>query len=103
MRNAEVLKRAKEKRNIVQRVKGRNANSIGHILRRNCFVKHVIGGKVGGRIEVTGRRGRRCRQLLNNLEETRGYWKLEHEALDRTVWRTGCRRGCGPGVRQTNE
>jgi len=26
---------------------------------------------------------------------------LKEEALDRTVWRTGCRRGCGPVVWQT--
>jgi hypothetical protein len=27
-------------------------------LRWNCFLKHVIGGTVEGRIEVTGRRGK---------------------------------------------
>jgi len=66
-------------------------------------MKYVNRGKVEGRIEVTGRQGRRCRQLLNNLEETRGYWKLEHEALDRTVRRTGRGRDYGPVVRQTDE
>jgi hypothetical protein len=29
-----------------------------------------------GKIEVTGRRGRRRRQLLDDLKEKRGYWKL---------------------------
>jgi len=28
---------------------------------------------------------------------------LKEEALDRTVWRTGFVRGCGPVVRQTVE
>jgi hypothetical protein len=32
---------------------------MGHTLRRNCLLKHVIEGKLEGRIEVTGRRGRR--------------------------------------------
>jgi hypothetical protein len=32
---------------------------IHHIMRRNCLLKHVIEGKIEGRIEVTGRRGRR--------------------------------------------
>ena len=27
--------------------------------------------------------------------EKRRYWKLKEEALDRTVWRTRFRRGCG--------
>jgi hypothetical protein len=32
---------------------------VGHILRRNCLLKHVIEGKFEGSIEMTGRRGRR--------------------------------------------
>ena len=40
VRNEEVLHRAKKKRNIIHRVKRRNSNSIGHILRRNCLLKH---------------------------------------------------------------
>jgi hypothetical protein len=33
------------RRGIVHTTKRRKANWIGHILRRNCFLKHVIGGK----------------------------------------------------------
>jgi hypothetical protein len=40
-------------------------------------------------IEVTGRQGRRHKQLLNDLKEMRDYWKLKEEAPDRTAWRTG--------------
>jgi hypothetical protein len=36
---------------------------------------------------VTGRRGIRRKQLLDDLKEKRGYWKLKEEALDPTVWR----------------
>jgi hypothetical protein len=61
----------------------------------------VIEGKLGGRIEMTGRRGRRRKQLLNDLKEKRRYWKLKEEALDRTLWRTSFGRGYGPVVRQT--
>jgi hypothetical protein len=32
---------------------------------------------------VTGRQGRRRKQLLDGLEKKRGYWKLKEEALDR--------------------
>jgi len=87
VRNEEVLQTDKDGRNIVQTVKRRKAYWIGHILRRNCLLRHVIGGKIEGRREVTGRRGRRRKQLLDNHEETRGYWKLEHEALEATPWR----------------
>jgi hypothetical protein len=99
----EVLHRVKEERNIVHTIKRRKANWIGHTLRRNCLLKHVIEGKLEGRKEVTGRRGRRHKQLLDDLKEKRRYWKLQEEALDRTVWRTHFGRGYGPVVRQTAE
>jgi hypothetical protein len=89
-----------EERNILHTIKRRNANWIGHILRRNCLLKHVTEGKLEGRIEMTGRRGRRRKQLLDDLEEKRRYWKLKEEALDRTIWRTRFGRGYGPVVRQ---
>ena len=101
VRNEEVLYRVKEQRNIIHicTVKRRKANWIGHILRVNCLLKYVIEGKIEGRVEVTGRRGRRRKQLRDDHKEKRGYWKLNEEALDRTVWRTGFGRGCGPVVR----
>jgi hypothetical protein len=58
-------------------------------------------GKINGGIEVTGRQGRRCRKLVDDLKERRGYSPLKEEALDRTMWRAGCGRGFGPLMRQT--
>jgi hypothetical protein len=87
--NEEVLHRVKEERNIVHTIKRRKANWIGHILRRNCLLKLVIEGTLEGRIEMTGRRGRRRKQLLYDLKEKRRYCKLKEDALDRTLWRTG--------------
>jgi len=98
--NEKVLQRVREERSILRRIKRRKANWIGHILRRNCLLKRVIEGKIEGRIEETGSIGRRCKQLLYDLKETRGYGKLKKEALDLTVWRTRFGRGCGPVVRQ---
>jgi hypothetical protein len=63
----------------------------------------VIEGKLEGRIEMTGRQGRRRKQLLDDLKEKKRYWKLKEEALDRTLWRTCFGRGYGPVVRQTTE
>jgi hypothetical protein len=85
VRNEEVLHRVKEERNIVHTIKRRKANWIGHILRRNCLLKHVIEGKLEERIEMTGRRRK---QLLDDLKEKRRYWKLKEDALDRKLWRT---------------
>ena len=88
---------------ILHTIKRGKANWVVHILRRNWLVKHVIEGTIEGRIEVVGGRGRRGKQLLDDLKESRGYWKLKEEVLDRTVWRTGFGRDCGPVVRQTKE
>jgi hypothetical protein len=52
-------------------MKSRKDNWIGHFLRRNCLLRHVIEEKVNGRIEVMGRRGRR-KELLDVLKERRG-------------------------------
>jgi len=35
-----------------------------------------------------GKRGRRRKQLQDDLKETRRYCKLKQEVLDRNVWRT---------------
>jgi len=71
-----------EKRNILRIVRRKKANWIGHILRKNCLLKHVIGGrrerKIGRRRKSQGK-GR--------------YWKLKDELLDLTLWGTHLGRG----------
>jgi hypothetical protein len=52
------------------------------------------------RIEVKGRRGRRGKQLLGDLEEMREYWKLKEKAIVRKLGRTHFRRALGLVVRQ---
>ena len=95
--------RVNEQRNIVHEIRKRKANLIGHILRRNCFLKQVIEGKIKGEMEVTRRRGRRRKKLLDDLKDRRGYSHLKEEALDRTMWRNRFRGGFGPVVRQNTE
>jgi hypothetical protein len=65
VRNEEVLQRVNEQRNILQTIKRRRANWIGHILHWNCLLKQ---GKIEGTVGVTGREGRRRKQLLNYLK-----------------------------------
>jgi hypothetical protein len=97
-RNEELLLIVKEQRDILHEIRKRKANRIGHILRRNCLLQRVIEGKMKGRIEVTGRRGRERRKLLDDLKERMGYSHLKEEALDRTMWRARFGRDLGPVV-----
>jgi hypothetical protein len=90
VRNEELRQSVKEER--------REPDWIGHIRRRNCLLKHVIGGKKG-RIGVDERRGRRRKQLLDDHQEKRGYRILKEEALDSTVWRTSFGRDRLPDER----
>jgi hypothetical protein len=68
-----------------------------------ALLQLVIEGKIEGKIEVTGRRERRRRKLLDDLKEMRGYSHLKEEGLDRTMWRARFGRGFGPVVRQTTK
>lgn len=52
---------------------------------------------------MTRRSGRVRKQLLDDLEGKREYWKLKEEALYRTVCKTRFGRAYGPVVRQTTE
>jgi hypothetical protein len=70
VRNEEVLLRVKEQRDILREMGKRKANWIGHILCRNFLLRQVIEGKVKGGIEMTGRRGKRHRKLLDDLKES---------------------------------
>ena len=55
-------------------------------------------------VEVTRRRGRRRKKLLDDLWDRRGYCHLKGEALDRTKWRNRFGRRFGPVVWQiTND
>jgi len=101
VRNEDVVLRVKEQRNIVHEIGKRKANWIGHILRRNCLLQRAIEGKIKGGVEVTGRRGRRRKKVLDDLKERRGYSHLKEEALYRTMWRARFGRGFGPVIRQT--
>jgi hypothetical protein len=54
----------KKQSNILQTAEWMKANWVGCILCRNCFLKHVVEAKVEG----TGRRGRRLKQLMDGNE-----------------------------------
>jgi hypothetical protein len=61
-----------EERNILHTIKRRKADWIGHILLRNCLLKHVIEGKLEGRIEMAGRRGKCVSSYRMTLRKREG-------------------------------
>jgi len=71
VRNEELLLRVKE-RKLLHKTERRNANWICHILRRNCLITRVVEGKMEGRLDVMGWRGRRRDHLLDYLKEKMG-------------------------------
>ena len=57
-------------------------------------------GKIKGETEVTRRQGRRCKKLLDDLKDRRGYSHLKEEAVDRNMWRDRFGRGFEPVLRK---
>jgi hypothetical protein len=80
--NEAVLHKVKKERNILHKIRRRKANWIGHILRRNCLLSHIIEGQIRG----TRRRGWRCKQLLDVLKEVEGGSSGSH-SLEKSVWK----------------
>jgi hypothetical protein len=50
---------------------------------------------------VNGTRRIIHKQLLDDLMEMTGYWKLKAEALPHSMWNTSFGRGCGHVARQS--
>ena len=46
MKKEEAFQNVKDERNILHTIERRKADCIGHILHRNCLVKHVIEGRM---------------------------------------------------------
>ena len=98
-----MLLRVNGQKNILHEIRKRKANWIGHILQRNCLLKQVIAGKIKEEMEVTRRRGRRRKKLLDDLKDRREYSDLKEEAVDHTIWRNRFGGDFGPVVRQNTE
>jgi len=74
----ELLHWVKEERNVLHTIKRRKANWNGHILCGDCFLKYIIEGRIGGRVQMSARRGRRRKKLLDDVKKLTGCWKLKH-------------------------
>jgi len=87
VRNKEVLPTVKDN-SILHTIKKRKDNWTGHTMLSKYLLKHASERKIEGRIEGKGRRGRRRKQILDDLKETKRAWKLKQDALDVPLWRT---------------
>jgi len=58
-----------KERNSLGAVKKGKINSIGHIQHKNCLLKYGIEGKIEGEVITGGKRGRRIKQLLDDLRK----------------------------------
>jgi hypothetical protein len=74
----------------------RNSSACEITLLAYVILKHVIEGKIEGKMKVKGRRGIRCKQLLDDIKGKRRYFK--EEALNLTVQRTCFVRSYGPVI-----
>jgi len=82
-------RRVMEESIILPKIKWRQANWIGYILRKNCLLKHVTGEKLEGKES----RGKRRKELLDDLNETMKYWTLKHKALQYSLLKIRFGRG----------
>jgi len=71
-----------EENKALSATKKRKVKWTGHILRRNCLSHTILMKR-----ERTGRRGRRCKKLLNDRKQRRRWWKFKEEALCLTLSR----------------
>jgi hypothetical protein len=85
--NKEILHTVEKETNVLHTIKCRKANCIGHVLRRQCLLKHIIERK----IERTERRGRRRNQLLEDFKEKSTILEFERgrtrsHFLENSLW-----------------
>ena len=82
-RNEDVLQEVDEERKLLNVIKERQKNWIGHVLRGESLLKEVIEGRYQG----TRARGRRRKAMLDDLKGNRSYGELKMIAQDRVNWR----------------
>jgi hypothetical protein len=56
---------------------------------------------VKGKYTRDGKTRKKIKQILEDIKETRRYYKSKYESLARAVWRIDSGRGYGPAVDQT--
>ena len=83
IKNAVVAERVGEGRTMLELIKKRKRNCLGHWLRRNFLVKDAVEGMVNGK-KV---RGRRRYQMIDNIIIYGLYANTERKAEKRVEWK----------------
>ena len=87
--NEEVLTRMNEKRTLIASISLRRSRWIGHIMRHESLVGHIVEGTIEGE----NRRGRPRKEYIQQLKEDHGftmYVELKRACQDRRFWRRRC-------------
>ena len=96
IRNEDIRKRISREETIIDTIKKRKLRLFGHICRMsdNRLVKHVMFGIIDGK----PRRGRPCREWLDDIKDWcgRSGQDLCHLAQDRRIWKKLIRTVVGP-------
>lgn len=69
---------------------------MSHLALKLPSTAFLFKGEIDKKMERIERRGRRRKQLLDDVNEQRIYRNLGKEARDRTLWRTIFRKASGP-------
>ena len=83
VKNAIVLERVGEGRIMLELIRKRKKNWLGHWLRRDCLLKDALEGIVNGK-KV---RGRRRYQMIDNIMINGLYEDIKRKAEKRVEWR----------------
>ena len=83
IKNAVVLGRVGEGRIMLELIKKKKRNWLGHCLRRNCLLKDGLEGMVNGKKF----RGRRRYQMIDNIMINGLYEDTKRKAEKRIEWR----------------
>jgi len=94
----EALHRVRKESSVLQKIKPRKDNRIGHTYHRLCILKHLIEGKFKVLEE-----GEDVSSYRIHLRQREKNWNLKDEAVDCTFWRIRFGRGYGHAVRQTKQ
>jgi hypothetical protein len=95
VKNEDVLHGVKEEKNVMYNMKGRKPNWIYKFCVETAS-KYVIEGKIEG----TGKRGRRRKKQLDDLKDRKRYQYFKEEVLDPKIWIIRFGSGYGPVERQ---
>jgi hypothetical protein len=93
-KNEEVLKDVEEERSLIETIRKRQRNWMGHVLRHDSLLRTIIEGKMEGK----KRRGRPRKMMLEWMMD-KDYQKLKEEARNRSEWEKWIHR---PAERQNH-